>query len=234
VSEDLRIGTREPIIRYLRSLHDQQLDPAAWRSLAMLLADSFEVWEEFGGRLDPRVVEGIYALCSPCEACVFLGDLTIAEHIETQQFFALCEALCDRTQDVWALRQLSCGLCFHHDRNAGTLIPPQLASCLLDSVDEYGRLCGLKVLRRMIPPEHEFVPNCMKALADRSAVVRCGATHELFCYYRGRTATELPQPVAQALIAAVAAARDRDPHSNVRENAKGLVDQLEHVFYGKG
>jgi hypothetical protein len=226
---DLTVCVREPIVRYLRSLQPQQLDQIGWRSLAVLLSDDARVWEEFESPLATRVVEGIYALCSPLEACVFLGDLRIARHVESQQFGRLCEAVCGRTQDVLALRALSSGLCLHHDRNPGLPIPATLADLLLSSVDEDARLCGLKVLRRLDPEEEPFTRHCLAALADRSSSVRLGGTYELLCYYRKKTGSLLPQPLAAALKAAVVAARDHDPERAVRENAAHLVDLLEHV-----
>jgi hypothetical protein len=226
---DLTICVREPIVRYLRSLQPQQLDQIGWRSLAVLLSDDSRVWEEFESPLAASVVEGVYALCSPLEACVFLGDLKIAEHIEPRQFGRLCEAVYSRTQDVRALRALSEGLRLHHDRNPDTSIPASLADQLLCSVDEDARMCGLKVLRRMEPAEEPFTRHCLAALGDRSSSVRLGGTYELLCYYRKKTGSLLPQPLAAALKAAVVAARDHDSERAVRENAAHLVELLEQV-----
>src|SRR5689334_15816335 len=133
---DLTIDVHELFVRYLLSLHPlpaQTLDNHAWWSLAALLANDSQLWEVGDVSLASSVVEGVYAQCSPLEACVLLGELAVSRYTDSKAYGQLCAAVCERTQDTRALRELARGVCEHHNRNPNLPLPPRLASLLLAS-----------------------------------------------------------------------------------------------------
>jgi hypothetical protein len=206
-------------------------EPEQARLLAVgaLLLDDSRVWnrvQQFG-HLDTAIVDAVLELCSPVEACAFLGDVALATRIAPAHFARLCNDVYSNTQDTRALRDLALAVCKHHDLYGVVVSPESLATLLLASADYTCRVVGLKLLRRMSPGEEPFVRQCLSALSSSYAEERLGATHELLEFYRPRSTSSLPLELTKALGDSVVSTRDGDLCRSVRENATHLYDDLK-------